>query len=375
MSHGPYGGPHDEWGRPPERTREMSGERYVTSNTYGRRRRGGGGGAIDDLPPRHVDSYRPYRRRWPRRLGIIVLVVVLILVVGYFYLDSRLHRLDVLTDYAGRPSAGAGTNWLLVGSDSRAGLSRSQENEFATGAAAGQRTDTMMVMHLGSGKPTMVSLPRDSYVPIPGHGQNKLNASFALGGPKLLVRTVQDVTGLRIDHYMQINFAGFVDVVDALGGVHICNHEHLVDPKAGLNLPAGCHNLTGRQALGFVRTRHFANGDLQREKDQRQFLSALMNKALSPTTALNPARSIPFALRATDAVAVARHDHLYHLAGLGMAIRKVNGGGGITTTVPVAGFGSSPAVGSYVRWDRPKALELFRALRADQPVPDSVLSR
>lgn len=351
----------DQYGRPDDEPYE---DLYRRAEPAG----GSGGGPT----PRYVRGRR--RRRWPRVLGIIVLVLVVVIVGGYFYLDSRLHRVNVLTDYAGRPAASAGTNWLMVGSDSRKGMTKKQEHEFHTGYAAGQRTDTIMMMHLpsGGGEPTLVSIPRDSYVPIPGHGSNKINAAFAYGGPKLLVRTVEKVTDIRIDHYMQINFAGFIDVVDSVGGVHICNDKRMKDPKAGINIPPGCHDLKGETALGYVRSRHFANGDLQRVKDQRKFLGALMHKAASPSVLLNPFHSIPFALSATDSVAVANGDHLYNLYGVAMAMRKIGGGDGITTTVPIAGFGSSPTAGSYVRWDHTKATALFHALREDHPIPKSL---
>src|SRR5262249_20306052 len=141
---------------------------------------------------RHGEQVGGRRRRWLRVLLVVLLVLVLLVVGGYFYLDSRLHRLDVLSDYTGRPADTPGTNWLVVGCDSRKGLSNKQRKEFATGDAAGRRTDTMMLLHIGDNGTTLVSLPRDSYLPIHGHGSNKLNAAFAFGGPKLLVRTVEE---------------------------------------------------------------------------------------------------------------------------------------------------------------------------------------
>ena len=125
------------------------------------------------------------------------------------------------------------------------------------------------MLHLPSngGRPVLVSLPRDSYVTIPGHGSDKINAAYSFGGPRLLAETVQDVTGLRIDHFMGIGFGGLVHVVDAVGGVRLCLKAPLVDPAAGLHLNEGCQTLDGAEALGFVRTRHkFATQDLQRTR-------------------------------------------------------------------------------------------------------------
>ena len=144
----------------------------------------------------------------------------------------------------------------------------------------------------------LVSLPRDSYVNIPGFGMNKLNAAYAFGGPKLLAKTVQNATGLRIDHYMGIGFGGLVNVVDAVGGVRMCIPQNLDDPASGLHLKKGCQNLSGAQALGFVRTRHlFATQDLQREQDQRAFIKALLTKMTSPARWSTRSRRFPAANR------------------------------------------------------------------------------
>jgi LCP family protein required for cell wall assembly len=328
-----------------------------------------------EQPPRRAGRVGGRRRRWPRVLGALVALLLVVVVGGYFYLDSRLERESVLEDYAGRPADTPGTNWLVVGSDSRAGLSKEQRKEFATGNAAGRRTDSMMLLHYGAGGTTLVSLPRDSFVPIPGRGSNKLNAAFAFGGPKLLVQTVEKATGVRVDHYAEIGFGGFVGVVDAVGGVDICVDKPLKDPKAGLDLKAGCHTLSGGQALGFVRTRNFANGDLERVQNQRKFFAALMDKATNPGVMFNPFRGVPLALNSTSNFTVDSDDHLLDLVRLMWAMRSVSGGGGITTTVPIAGFGSSPTAGSYVRWDTAKSSALFEALREDKPVPPSVVTK
>jgi LCP family protein required for cell wall assembly len=315
------------------------------------------------------------RRRWPQVLLGLVVVLAIVIVGGYFYLDSRLKRENALADYSGRPADTPGTNWLIVGSDSREGLSKQQRKAYATGTAAGRRTDSMMLMHTGSGGTTLVSLPRDSYVPIAGHGSNKLNAAFAFGGPQLLVRTVEQATGVHIDHYAEVGFGGFVGVVDAVGGVRLCIKEPMKDHKAGLNLKKGCQTLNGGQALGYVRTRASARADLDRVARQRQFFSALISKATSPGVLLNPFRSVPMALHATDNFSVDQRDGLTDLVGLMWSMKGVGSGDGVTTTVPVGGFGSSPAAGSYLIWDRTKATELFNALKTDTKVPKDAISR
>src|SRR6202012_2658863 len=128
----------------------------------------------------------------------------------------------------------------------------------------------------------MVSLPRDSYVPIPGYGRDKINAAFAMGGARLLVQTVEQATGLRLDHYVEVGFSGFAAVVDALGGVTLCPGAPIDDPLAGIDLPAGCQKLDGRDALGYVRSRATPRADLDRMVNQRQFMSALLDRMASP---------------------------------------------------------------------------------------------
>jgi LCP family protein required for cell wall assembly len=318
---------------------------------------------------------RPAWLRWLRLPGrrvrrwlLVLLALLLVLIAGtYFYLDSKLNRIDAIPEYDGRPAATPGQDWLLVGSDSRAGLSAKERAKLATGSATGRRTDTMMLLHIpsGGGKPTLVSLPRDSYVPIPDHGMNKLNAAFAFGGPQLLVETVERTTGIRIDRYMEIGFGGFVDVVDALGGVDMCIPEAIKDRKAALDIKAGCQELNGATALGYVRTRATARADLDRVQRQRAFFAAVVHRASSPSVLFNPFRMVPLARSSADAVAVDDGTHLWDLGRLAWAMRSSP----VTTTVPVAGTPTIPGAGSVVQWDREDALRLFHALAADKQVP------
>jgi LCP family protein required for cell wall assembly len=320
--------------------------------------------------------YRPRRSRVRLVFGIIAILVALALVVatgGYFYLDSRIHRKNILVDYAQRPAAGAGTNWLITGSDTRQGLSRQQERQLATGVdVGGHRSDTVLVLHIpANGNPAvLVSIPRDSYVPIPGYGSNKINAAYSLGGPRLLAETVQNVTGLRIEHYMGIGFGGLVNVVDAIGGVSLCLPGPIIDPAAGLHLKKGCQTLDGAQALGFVRTRHtFASQDLQREQNQRVFIKALLGKLTSAGTLINPFAMIPAGLGSTSALTVDEGTHLYQLISVAFALRHPQ-----TTTVPIGNANFPTSNGDAVLWDKTRALALFNDLNADRKVPKSLLT-
>ncbi|OBK19200.1 LCP family protein [Mycobacterium asiaticum] len=331
-------------------------------------------------PPRPVPP-KPRRerakRRWIRTTALCLLILLLLgtagILGGMLWFDSAVHRQTVLTDYAGRPAAGSGTNWLLVGSDSRQDLTPEQQQDLATGGDVGtSRTDTIMLVHVpgfGSSTPTtLVSIPRDSYVPIPDHGRDKINAAFAIGGAPLLIRTVEQATGLRLDHYAEIGFAGFAVLVDALGGVTVCPTEPVRDPLAGLDLPAGCQKLDGRGALGYVRTRATPRADLDRMTHQRQFMSELLHRAGSPAVWLNPWRWYTVPRAAAGALTVDRGDHAWDLARLGWALH------GPTTpiTVPIGEFTDSGA-GAVVIWDHDAASELFDALGADRPVPAGAL--
>jgi LCP family protein required for cell wall assembly len=318
------------------------------------------------------------KRRWGRavRIGIAVLLLGTLLVGGgivggTIWFDTKLHREPVLTDYADRPGPGRGTNWLLVGSDSRQGLSAEQQQELATGGDIGNgRTDTILLIHVprmwSDGPTTMVSIPRDSYVPIPGHGKDKINAAFALGGAPLLAQTVEQATGLHLDHYAEVGFSGFAALVDALGGVTACPTTPINDPLAGIDLPAGCQQLNGRSALGYVRSRDTPRADLDRMVNQRQFVSALLHRASSPAVWLNPWRWYSVPRAAADALTVDRGDHAWDLARLGWALH----GSTTTMTVPIGEFTSGDS-GSVVVWNHDEARRLFAALASDAPVPAS----
>jgi LCP family protein required for cell wall assembly len=292
----------------------------------------------------------------------------------YFYLNSKLNRSNILLDYAGRPAPGAGTNWLIAGSDSRQGLTRAQERAYSTGRLTGAgRSDTILILHIpqsGGGKPILISIPRDSYVDIPGVGMDKINAAFSIGGPALLAKTVQNATGLYINHYMDIGFGGFVNVVNAVGGVRMCVTAPLHDQASGVKLHRGCQILSGGEALAYVRDRHsFATQDLQREQDQRLFLKALLTKMTSTGVLLNPFAVLPAASGAVANLTVDNGTSLYQLYQAAMALKSTQ-----TTTVPIANSNYVTSAGDAVLWNRAQALQLFRDLQNGQPVPKSLIT-
>ena len=306
-----------------------------------------------------------------RIIGLLLAVILTLGVVTVLWADSKLQRIDALNDYPGRIGNTPGTTTLLVGTDSREGLTPEQQAELSTGSesdAGGKRTDTMMLVYTPrDGDRTMlISLPRDMLVDIPGYGENKLNAAYTFGGPALLTQTLEQQTGVHIDHYAEIGFGGFAGIVDAVGGVEICLDEPIQDPYAGLDLAPGCQILNGPQSLGFVRTRHgFAEQDLQRVRNQRQFLGSLMKTVMTPGNVLNPFTALPLLDAGAEAVTVDTGDHIWNLA----SIMRNLSGDPLTVTVPHDGMASG-AVGSYLVWG-PTTTGFFDAVAAGRtPGPE-----
>ena len=272
----------------------------------------------------------------------------------------------------------AGTNWLLVGSDSREGLTKAERKELHTGKDEGsQRTDTIMLIHIDqNGKPTLVSLPRDSYVTIPAHTaldgssvddrRNKINAAYSKGGAPLLVETVERNTGLHIDHYMEVGFKGIRDITDAVGGVNMCIPADVKDKNSGLNLKKGCQELNGKEALAYVRMRYAdPKGDLGRVERQQQFLSSVIKKAATPAVLLNPISMWKLVDSGTASVNVGEGDSIMDVGVLARAMRGLSNGQGTLTTVPISETDATTAAGSSVIWDEDAARELFVSLGAN----------
>ena len=238
----------------------------------------------------------PRRSRWSRPRTYVRLVLLL-LVLWIVYLVAvpvvAWNRVDkVAFEPSGkRPAEQPGTTYLLVGSDSRAGLSSAERKRLHTGDATSSLTDTIMLLHTGDGPTTLVSIPRDSPLEIPGHGVAKVNSAFARGGVPLLVQTLEQATGVRIDHYVEIGFGGLVGVVDAVGGIEICPKQRIRDKESGLDVKKGCQEADGATALAYSRARKYSPiSDLARVQQQREVVAAVGDKVLSPWSVLNPIR-------------------------------------------------------------------------------------
>jgi LCP family protein required for cell wall assembly len=375
---------------PPELSpRRGAGSGGFPSQSTRRAQPGGGSGGDYGPPstggpggrgPRGGPGWSTRRKIGYTALGLVVVLLV-VSVSTYFWADSKVRREVDLSKVEDRPPTGKGTNYLIVGSDSREGLTPAEEKALHTGADSGQRTDSMMILHTGGNGATMMSLPRDSYVTIPAFtGQqthkryaastHKLNRAYADGGPELLTRTIEYNTGIHIDHYAEIGFSGFVNLVDALGGVHMCLDKPLHDKASGADFAAGCQKLNGKQSLAFVRQRHQeADQDLGRMRNQQKFLSTLAHQAASPSTVLNPFKLYPVIGSGLDTLIVDKKMSLLDLVHMFWAMKGVTGGSGNSITVPIADANYQTASdGDAVKWDMTKANPLFDELKKDQKV-------
>ncbi|MGP8000210.1 MAG: LCP family protein [Streptosporangiaceae bacterium] len=280
------------------------------------------------------------------------------------YINDSIGRVNAGT--AGTPSSGP-LNVLLAGVDVRSGLTRHQQLALHVGDSVSSNSDTLMLIHVSGDRDhvTVVSLPRDSWVNIPGHGMNKINAAYGLGGPKLVVQTVEQVTGLTVNDFIQVNFLGFVKVIDALGGVNICLPFAVDDSDSGLHMSAGPHHVNGITALEYARDRHsFALSDLARIQDQQRLMSSMLSEAISSGTLADPVKLTRFLQAALAAVKV---DQGLNVSALADQLRGLSPHNVQFMTVPLANLNyQTPTGQSAVLWDTSQAQALFSKLKNDQ---------
>ena len=288
-------------------------------------------------------------RRGPRsvlgmlRWVLLAWVVFLVAVPLWAYTGATKVKFEPQGE---RPDDDAGTNYLVVGSDARKGLS-------------GRRTDTIMVLHTGKGPNVLMSIPRDSIVEIPGRGTTKVNAAFAYGGPRLLTRTIELNTKIHIDDYVEIGFKGFVSLVDAVGGIEICPDKAIKDPQAELDVEAGCQEADGKTALGYSRSRKaFALGDIERAQHQREVVSAIGKEILSWQTVVNPVRYYRVVTGGAESVRLGEGTGPVALGRFALAMNRVNGKDGLTCGVPIADLA--------VNWDAERSERLFTLIRENR---------
>jgi LCP family protein required for cell wall assembly len=327
----------------------------------------------------HADP-PPVRSRAWRVIGWMAVVLSALMVAGclfaygaYLRLQGNINHDDVnaLIGTANRPKKlNSALNILLMGSDGRNGANAKY------GKADGARSDTLILLHIspGGGQTVGLSFPRDLMVPIPsckGHpaqAVNMVNSAFSEGGPVCSLKTIEQLTHIRIDHFADIDFTGFKAVVDALGGVEVCLPQNVADKDSKLYLSKGYHLVKGEQALAYVRNRHgLGDGsDLDRVKRQQQFLSSVAKKALSAGTLSNPAKLWPLLNAATKSLTTDTGFDTSAMLKLASSLHGLTAGKIKFATVP---YGAYPADPNRVALAQPAADNLFTALRNDTAPP------
>src|ERR1700744_130265 len=267
---------------------------------------------------------------------------------------------------ADSPTSGP-LNILVAGVDQRTGLTHHQEVMLHVGNDVSTNSDTLMLVHVSADRSrvTVVSIPRDSWVGIPGHGDSKINAAYGLGGPKLMVQTVEQATGVTVNDYVEVNFLGFVKVIDALGGVNICLPQPVDDSYSGLQLSAGEHHVDGITALAYARDRHsFATSDLARIQDQQKLLSTALANAIHSGLLANPIKLSGFISAAVSALTV---DKGLNVSALADQMRGLGTQDVRFMTVPLGNYDYQAPDGEVaVQWDQQAAGALFEKLKNDK---------
>ncbi|WP_307802567.1 LCP family protein [Cellulomonas dongxiuzhuiae] len=307
------------------------------------------------------------RLRRGRTVALVALVALVAWPVGLLvWASGLLQHTPALSGATDTP----GTTYLLAGTDARGG-----EGGIAEDGTEGQRTDTILLLHVPTSGPTaMISLPRDSYVEVPGRGGSKLNSAFAWGGAALLVQTVEGLTGLTVDHYAEIGMGGVSQLVDAVGGVNLCYDGDVDDPDSGMVWTAGCHDVDGPAALSFARMRKAdPQGDVGRALRQRQLIGAVMGKVSPSSLVLDPRGQVALVDAGTGALTFDEDAGVLDVARLALAFRAANAEGGITGTPPITSMDHRPGgIGSTVLLDPEATPEFFAAIRDGSLPPGQV---
>ena len=294
---------------------------------------------------------------------VVVIIVALALIaarVAWLWNDvsSHLHRVDALSGAADTP----GETWLIVGSDARGGAVQDETE--------GARADSVMLLHKAvNGRTSLTSLPRDTFVDIPEYGENKINAAYSFGGPKLLVQTVEKLSGLTVDHYVEVGMTGVSQMVDAVGGVNVCLDYDVADEDSGLvwdTSQGTCQTVDGTKALAYSRMRKSdPTGDVGRGQRQRAVISAVVSKAAAPSTAFSFSRQDALVDAGTNALTVDRSAGTMSIAQMVLAFRSASGGG-LTGAPPIEDPAYSPEdsdIGETVLLRDTTAPDFFSKLR------------
>ena len=318
------------------------------------------------LPPpvesRESQPPGPVRRSKPRHpvrkafIGLIACVAALALLagVGVLYLEHRLSsnigRIDGVFSGLGqrpaKPASGPGAeavNILLLGTDRRSSVATTGRDAGAPAWIPGeQRSDTIMLVHIDGDRrgASIISIPRDSWVRVPGYGGAKINAAFSYAGPSLAISTIESLTGLRLDHLAVVDWSGFKALTDAVGGVTVTVPKTVRDSARDITWTAGQHRLDGQQALNYVGQRYgLPGGDLDRVKRQQAFLRELMQESLHTKMRKDPQMVYDFLDTVTQHLSVDSGWSTKDMATLALSMRNLRSSSIRYLTVPVAGLG------------------------------------
>ncbi|WP_243390295.1 LCP family protein [Bifidobacterium margollesii] len=296
------------------------------------------------------------------------MVVALLLAFGLIsWANGQLNHKTMLTSAANTPAS----TWLILGSDQRDGTSGTGSSKDIPGS----RTDSILVLTKPkTGHSSLISIPRDSFVNINGQDM-KINAVASQVGYKALTGQVESITGMKIDHVVQVGFGGVEKVVDAIGGVELCYDSTVNDVLSGLNWKAGCHQANGATALAFSRMRYSdPTGDIGRAKRQRQVLSAVAKKATSPQVLLNPMTTKKLAEAGLSSLTVDEKSGAFDLAQMALAFKSASGDSGVTGSLYYTDIDYRPAsgIGSCILLDGARNTELFKQLQSGTHDPGTV---
>jgi LCP family protein required for cell wall assembly len=311
-----------------------------------------------------------------------VVATSLVAYAKYRGVVGSIHREKVTAAMLGkRPPYTAGLNILVIGSDSRQGLG----NKFGAGVV-GARSDTSMLLHIAPGhtRADIISFPRDSMVPVlactddkQGHpGQSaqpgvleRLNATFSAGGAPCLWKTLEQETGIRIQHFVEVNFGGFQSIVNDVGGVPVCLPFAINNPQSRLHLSAGKHVVNGAQALAFVRLReNIGQGsDTQRIQRQQYFLAAVMQKLRATNLLSQPSRVFNVVRDVAKSLTTDSGLDLTTMLRIANSMKSLSSSSVQLVTVPVVPYAGDPA--AELSWEQPQAARMFRAIQADKNLP------
>ncbi|MDY2941072.1 MAG: LCP family protein [Varibaculum sp.] len=304
------------------------------------------------------ETGRPTRkkRRRPAFKAILAIVVVALIAwpVGLLlWANSQITHIDALTTADGT----SGTTWLIAGSDRR---SDGSDGGIRGDESGGARTDSIILIHQRLGQASVISIPRDSAVDIPGYGVNKINSAYSYGGATLLVATVEKLSSLTIDHYIEISMGGVTQMVDAAGGVELCYDSDVNDPESQMVWTAGCHMVDGPEALAFSRMRKAdPRGDIGRAERQRQVVKSLVNRVTEPKTMLNPNIQVQMSRTISGTLITDHSTGMLSIARAGLAYKSASRNG-LTGTPPIADTNWSDGIhGSMVLLDEERGVTFW----------------